>query len=124
MNGDDVTQAPTKTSVEVGWMKDADLRRFRRTGANCFVEISVVKNHKRLRCEGRLTELSPGGGLLELDVTYPVGTSLTLRLWLPDHSDVLCTGIVRCLRDCQGLGIEFVDLSTHDLTRLRRSVEG
>ena len=43
-----------------------------------------------------------GGWLLELNVTYSVGSRLTLRFWLSDHSDVLCTGIVRCLHDGQG----------------------
>ncbi len=109
-------------------MREDERRRFRRTHANCVVEISLLKDDWRQRCDGRLTELSLGGGLLELDVTYSVGSRLTLRFWLSDHSDVLCTGIVRCLRDGQGSwqghGLEFVDLSSHDLVRLRRSLEG
>ncbi len=112
---------------EMGGLGEDERRRFRRTHANCVVEISLLKDDWRQRCDGRLTELSLGGGLLELDVTYSVGTRLTLRFWLSDHSDVLCTGIVRSLRDgqgnAQGHGLEFVDLSSHDLARLRRSVE-
>ncbi len=95
--------------------------------AHCPTEVSLNQDHRRRRCDGSLTELSPGGGLLELDKTYPVGSRLTLRFWLLDYSDVLCTMIVRCLRDCQddwqGLGLEFVDLLSRDLARLRRSVE-
>ena len=92
------------------------------------VEISLPQDHRRRRCEGRLTELSLGGGLLELNKAYLVGSRLTLRFWLSDQSDVLCTGIVRCLRDCpgtwQGVGIEFVDLSPHDFAQLKASLEG
>ena len=108
-------------------MREDEQRRFPRMRANCPVEVSLLEDHRRPRCEGRLTELSLGGGLLELDETYPVGSRLTLRFWLSDYSDVLCTVIVRCLRDCQddwqGLGLEFVGLSPHDLARLTRSLE-
>ena len=87
---------------EVGRMREDERRRFQRMQANCVVEISLRQDHRQHRCDGRLTELSLGGGLLELDATYSVGSRLTLRFWLSDHSDVLCTGIVRCLRDGQG----------------------
>ncbi len=111
---------------EVGRMREDERRRFQRMQANCVVEISLRQDHRQQRCDGRLTELSLGGGLLELDATYSVGSRLTLRFWLSDHSDVLCTGIVRSLRDGQGnvpgLGLEFVDLSSHDLARLRKSL--
>ncbi len=113
---------------DVRRMREDEQRRFPRMRAHCPAEVSLLQDHRRRRCEGRLTELGLGGGLLELDETYPVGSRLTLRFWLSDCSDVLCTVIVRCLRDCQddwqGLGLEFVDLSSHDLVRLKRSVEG
>ena len=112
---------------EVSGLGEDEQRRFPRMQANCVVEVSFSQDHRRQRCYGRLTELSLGGGLLEFDVTYPVGSRLTLRFWLADHSDVLCTGIVRCLRDgqddWQGHGLEFVDLSSLGLARLRRSGE-
>ncbi len=127
MEGNDLTQAPIEDDGEVGRMREDEQRRFPRMQANCVVEVSFSQDHRRQRYDGRLTELSLGGGLLELDVTYPVGSRLTLRFWLADHSDVICTGIVRCLRDgqgdWQGHGLEFVDVSSHDLARLKRSVE-
>ncbi len=83
------------------------------------MEISLPQDDRRRRCEGRLTELGPGGGLLQLDQACPVGSRLTMRFWLPDLSDVVCTGIVRCQREAQGVGIEFVDLSPQDLARLK-----
>ncbi len=112
---------------EVGGLGEDERRRFPRMQANCVVEISLSQDHRRQSYNGRLTELSLGGGLLELDVTYAVESRLTLRFWLSDQSDVLCTGIVRCLRDgqgdWQGHGLEFADLSSHDLARLRKSLE-
>ena len=110
-------------------MGEDDPRRFLRSHANCLVEVLLPQDHRRRRCEGRLTELSLGGGLLEHDETCAVGSRVTLRFWLPDLSDVVCTGIVRCLRDChgawrQGVGIEFLNLSPHDLARIRKSLEG
>ncbi len=122
MEGNDVTQAPMKTDGEVGRITEDDQRRFRRTRTNCLVEMSLPQDHRRRRCEGRLTELSPGGGLLELDDACPVGSRLTLRFWLPDLSDVVCTGIVRCQREGQGVGIEFVNRSPQDLARLKASL--
>ncbi len=124
MEGDDVLQAPM-IDGEVGRM-----RRFPRTQANCLVEISRLQDQWRRRCQGRLTELSPGGGLLELDEVCPVGSRLTLRFWLPDLTVVACNGIVRSRREGQCVGIEFADLSPQDLARLtaipsiRRSLEG
>jgi len=113
---------------EVGRTREDEQRRFPRMRATCVAETSFLQDHWQQHCDGRLTELSLGGGLLELDLTYPVGSRLTLRFWLADHSDVLCAGIVRCLRDgqgnWQGHGLEFVDVSSHDLARLRRSLEG
>ncbi len=129
MEGDDVTQAPMKIDGEVGRMKEHNRRRFPRTQANCLVEISRLQDHRRPRCQGRLTELSPGGGLLELDDACPVGSHLTLRIWLPDLRVVACTGIVRSRREGRCVGIEFVDLSPQALTlftaipRIRRSLE-
>ena len=123
-----MTEALITDDGEVGGLRENERRRFRRVQANCVVEISLSQDHRRQSYDGRLTELSLGGGLLELDATYPVGSRLTLRFWLADHSDLLCTGIVRCLRDgqgeWQGHGLEFVDVSSHDLARLRRSLEG
>ena len=124
------SEASTSASHDgkVGRMREEERRRFRRRHANCVVEISLLQNDWRQRLDGRLTELSLGGGLLEIGVTYSVGSRLTLRFWLSDNSDVLCTGLVRCLRDgqgdWQGHGLEFADLSSHDLARLKRSVEG
>ena len=75
---------------EVSGLEEDEQRRFPRMQANCVVEVSLSQDHRRQSHDGRLTELSLGGGLLELDVTYAVGSRLTLRFWLADHSDVLC----------------------------------
>ena len=126
MSAQKVAEALMTDDGEVGGLGEDERRRFRRVQTNCVVEISLSQDHRRQSHDGRLTELSLGGGLLELDVTYSVGTRLTLRFWLSDHWYVLCTGIVRSLRDGQGnvpgLGLEFVDLSSHDLARLRKSL--
>ncbi len=115
-----------KTDGDVGRIGKGDLRRFRRTSTNRLVEVALLRPRRR-RCEGRLTELSLGGGLLELDHGCPVGGRLTVRFWLANFSDVVCTGLVRCQRDCQGtwqgVGIEFVDLSPHDFAQLKASLE-
>ena len=92
MSARKVAEALMTDDGEVGGLGEDERRRFRRVQANCVVEISLGQDHRQQSHDGRLTELSLGGGLLELDVTYSVGTRLTLRFWLSDQSDVLCTG--------------------------------
>ena len=98
---------------------DEDLRRFPRISSNCMVEISISPEETPRLCEGRLTELSLGGGLLRLSEACPLGSQLSLRFWLPDLSDLVCKGIARSLREGHGVGVEFVDLSPQDLARLK-----
>ena len=97
-------------------------RRFERTEANCSVEIAMPKGQRRVR-DGQLTELSLGGGLLRIDESCPIGTHLSVRIWFPDLSDMVCQAIVRSERDSSGLGVEFVDISPQDWERLTEFLE-
>lgn len=53
-----------------------------------------------------LAEVSQGGGLLRGDLACSVGTALSDRLWFPDFSDLLFTGVVRSARDDWSFGVE------------------
>ena len=97
-------------------------RRFERSEANCSVEIAMPKGQRRVR-DGQLGELSLGGGLLRIDESCPVGTSLSIRIWFPDLSDMVCQAVVRNERERGRLGVEFVDISPQDWERLTDFLE-
>ena len=97
-------------------------RRFERSEANCSVEIAMPEGPRRM-LDGQLGELSLGGGLLRIDEKCPVGTSLSIRIWFPNLSDMVCQAVVRNVRESGGLGVEFVDISPQDWERLTDFLE-
>ena len=96
-------------------------RKYERAEANCTVEIALPRGQRRLR-RGFLAELSEGGGLLTGDLGCSVGTELRIRLWFPDLSDMLCTGVVRSVRNDNSFGVEWTSLAPQDCDRLAEFV--
>ena len=90
--------------------------------ANCAVQLALPEGRRRIR-DGVLTELSEGGGLLKGDLDCSLGTELSIRLWFPDLSDMLCKGVVRNARDDGSFGVEWANLSPQDRDRLADFVE-
>ena len=90
-----------------------DRRHFDRADANCTVEIALAQGWRRVRITLR-AEVSQGGGLLRGDLACSVGTALSVRLWYPDFSDLLCPSVVRSTRDDRSFGAEWTNLSPQD----------
>ena len=97
-------------------------RHFERTDANCTVEIALPKGWRRVRI-ATLLEVSEGGGLLKGDLGCSVGTELSVRLWFPDLSDLLCTGVVRSARADRSFGVEWTNISPQNGDRLAEYVQ-
>jgi c-di-GMP-binding flagellar brake protein YcgR len=71
------------------------------------------------RADERLADLSLGGAFIETSQFYPVGSVLSLRFKLPNiFSLITCTAIVRRTVYNQGFGVEFLDLSPEDSSKL------
>ena len=67
-------------------------------------------------------EISPGGCYLETMFTLPVGTKLTITLWLDGVAMSLSSIVATCYPQV-GNGMEFLDLSEEDRLKLEKFVK-
>ncbi len=64
-------------------------------------------------------EISHGGCYVETMFTFPVGTKLTMTLWL-NNEQVSATGVVATCYPQVGNGIEFADMSAEDINKMEQ----
>ena len=86
------------------------------------MEIALPKGWRRVRI-ATLLEVSEGGGLLKGDLGCSVGTELSVRLWFPGISDLLCTGVVRSARADRSFGVEWTNILPQNGDRLAEYVQ-
>ena len=97
-------------------MTDLHKRRFSRVRVNWPVEIGV--KHGSTRWDGYITDVSEGGGFVEIGGDYTVGTQVMLRFGFPVIDDVICVGVVRNHEPGVGVGVEFLSLFDTDREHL------
>jgi uncharacterized protein (TIGR02266 family) len=76
---------------------------------------------------GRGGDVSTGGVFVLTPNALPIGTELTMRLFLPDGHALVVRGVVRWRRAAPasdaGMGVRFGDLSERDARAIARFVE-
>ncbi|MBM3802174.1 MAG: hypothetical protein FJW26_07660 [Acidimicrobiia bacterium] len=76
------------------------------------------------RTTERLRDLSEGGAFIESREVFAVGSVLSLRFKLPGARELIsCSVCVRNLRGRGGMGVEFLDVSSQDRSRIKLVVE-
>ncbi len=93
-------------------MTDLHNRRFTRVRVKWPVEMGDRQSSHRW--DGQITEVSEGGGFVEVSGDHGVGTHVTLRFGFPLIDDVICIGVVRNHKPGVGVGVEFLRLSDTD----------
>ena len=93
-------------------MTDLHKRRFTRVRGKWPVEMGV--RHSNHRWEGQITQVSEGGGFVEVGGDHALGTHVMLRFGFPLIVDVICIGVVRNQKPGVGVGVEFLTLSDTD----------
>ena len=94
----------------------SDRRQHPRVQVSFDVDIWVDVAGSQARTDGRLVDLSAGGGFLELDDGYPVGRRLRLQFYLPTLGTVGCQAIVRRHLEGSGVGVKFLDIDLPNRT--------
>ncbi len=105
-------------------MTDLHTRRFTRVRVRCLVEMSVKDGGRTGRWDGHITELSEGGGFIEVGGDLVVGTEVMLRFGFPLIDDVICAGVVRHHEAGVGIGVEFLRLSETDREHIGGLAQG
>jgi Tfp pilus assembly protein PilZ len=89
--------------------------------------VKVVPAGQTQQTIGRALNVSLRGILVDTPSPYPVGTPIVCQLTFPDGTRTLRGRVVRVQPlspSSTGIGIVFVDLSSHELASLRALVEG
>jgi hypothetical protein len=89
--------------------------------------VRVVPAGQTQQTVGRALNVSLRGILVDTPSPYPVGTPIVCQLTFPDGTRTLRGRVVRVQPlspSSTGIGIVFVDLSSHELASLRLLVEG
>ena len=101
----------------------SDQRRYPRTQVSFDIDVWVDVAGSQARTGGRLVVLSAGGGFLELDDGYPVGSPLRLQFELATVGRISCRAMVRRHLEGSGVGVKFLDIDLADRTLIAAFVK-
>jgi hypothetical protein len=96
-------------------------RRYQRTSLR--TQIWLGQDGIFTKSPDTLRDLSERGAFIQTQQQFTRGSILHLRFQLPFSERLMSsTVIVRNRRDCEGVGVEFLDLSPQDRAELRNFV--
>ena len=93
----------------------------KRQGARSFAVAEVTFEHKGMRFQGRINDLSHGGMYIDTINPLPEGSTIGFQFGLPGdgpESPIEGQGRVVWMIHMQGMGINFTFLSDEDRARL------
>lgn len=93
----------------------------KRQGARSFAIAEVTFDHKGMRFQGRINDLSLGGMYIDTINPLPEGSTVGFQFSLPGdgpESSIAGQGRVVWMVHMQGMGINFTFLSDEDRARL------
>ena len=100
---------------EYGRHSAAERRKYPRM--KCLNSIELQPSAANAPIWSKTTEMGMGGCFVEMPIPLPVGTGLKISLWIGDHK-LRFQGKVVNSRPGFGVGIQFGEITTEDMTRL------
>jgi hypothetical protein len=101
-----------------------NVRRYARATVSLETRVRVFDGGTFTSLRGRIVVLGAGGAFVELSEDVPIGTRLGLHFTLPSAPDpVICRAVVRSGLPGQGVGVEFLQLSSRDAERVAQLIE-
>ena len=105
--------------IEAGEGGRTERRRYPRL--NTSVQLEVIVEGVAAPIRTKTDEIALGGCYIETMFTLPIGTNLTMTLWLDDEK-LSTSGRVVTRFPQVGNGIEFVDMRMEDQAQLSRFI--
>ena len=101
----------------------SDQRRYPRTQVSFDIDVWADVAGSQAPIGGRLVVLSAGGGFLELDAGYPVGSPLRLQFEVATVGRISCRAMVRRHLEGSEVGVTFLDIDLADRTLIAAFVK-